>query len=62
VDEVMARGQQALHHRGLRNNFHLQLIFDMACFTEEQVEDFVYGVERVAIEAAFNPEAPAGCG
>jgi hypothetical protein len=45
-----------------RNTFHLQLIFDMACFTEEQVENFVYGVERVAIEAAFDQAAPAGCG
>ncbi|MEO6503604.1 MAG: condensation domain-containing protein [Jatrophihabitantaceae bacterium] len=42
--------------------FHLQLIFDMACFTEKQIEDFAYGVEQVAIEAAFNPAAPAGCG
>ena len=45
-----------------RGTFHLQLIFDMACLTEEQVENFVYGVEQVAIEAAFNPETPAGCG
>jgi len=45
-----------------RNTFHLQLIFDMACFTEEQVENFVYGVEKVAIEAAFDPAVPAGCG
>jgi hypothetical protein len=42
--------------------FYLQLIFDMTCFTEKQVEDFAYGVEQVAIEAAFNPAAPAGCG
>jgi hypothetical protein len=41
---------------------HLQLIFDMACFTEEQIENFAYGVEQVAIEAAFDPDAPAGCG
>ncbi len=41
---------------------HLQLIFDMACFTEEQIENFAHGVEQVAIEAAFNAEAPAGCG
>ncbi|HEX8768987.1 MAG TPA: condensation domain-containing protein [Jatrophihabitans sp.] len=40
----------------------LQLIFDMGCFTEQQIEDFAYGVERVAIEAAFDPTAPAGCG
>ncbi|MDQ1740937.1 MAG: hypothetical protein QOE53_2589 [Pseudonocardiales bacterium] len=45
-----------------RNTFHLQLIFDMACFTEEQIENFVHGVERVAIEAAFDPAVPAGCG
>lgn len=45
-----------------RNTFHLQLIFDMACFTTEQVENFVYGVEKVAIEAAFDPAVPAGCG
>jgi hypothetical protein len=38
----------------------LQLIFDMACFTESQIEDFVFGVERVAIEAAFDPSAPSG--
>ncbi|MDQ1740936.1 MAG: hypothetical protein QOE53_2588 [Pseudonocardiales bacterium] len=41
---------------------HLQLIFDMACFTEKQIENFAYGVEQVAIEAAFDPEVPAGCG
>ena len=41
---------------------HLQLIFDMACFTEEQVESFAHGVEQVALEAAFDPDAPAGCG
>jgi hypothetical protein len=45
-----------------RNTFHLQLIFDMACFAEEQVENFVYGVEKVAIEAAYNPAVPADCG
>ena len=41
---------------------HLQLIFDMSCFTESQIENFAYGVEQVAIEAAFDPEAPAGVG
>jgi hypothetical protein len=41
---------------------HLQLIFDMACFTERQIEDFAYGVEQVALEAAFDPDVPAGCG
>jgi len=45
-----------------RNTLHLQLIFDMACFTDKQVEDFVYGVEQVAIEAAFEPNVPTGCG
>ncbi|MBV9821508.1 MAG: condensation protein [Actinobacteria bacterium] len=45
-----------------RNTFYLQLIFDMGCFTETQVEDFVHGVERVAIEAAFDPDVLAGCG
>jgi hypothetical protein len=45
-----------------RNTFYLQLIFDMGCFTESQVEDFVHGIERVAIEAAFDPDVPAGCG
>jgi hypothetical protein len=41
---------------------HLQLIFDMACFTESQIENFAHGVEQVALEAAFDPEAPAGIG
>jgi hypothetical protein len=41
---------------------HLQLIFDMACFTESQIEDFAYGIEQVAVAAAFDPEAPAGIG
>ena len=45
-----------------RDTFHLQLIFDMACFTDKQIEDFVYGVEQVAIEAAFDGTVPAGCG
>jgi hypothetical protein len=34
----------------------------MGCFTEKQVEDFAYGVEQVAIEAAFDPDVPTGCG
>jgi hypothetical protein len=41
---------------------HLQLIFDMSCFTSEQIENFAHGVEQVAIEAAFDADAPAGCG
>jgi hypothetical protein len=41
---------------------HLQLIFDMGCFTESQIENFAYGIEQVAVEAAFEPEAPAGIG
>ena len=45
-----------------RNTFYLQLIFDMGCFTEKQIEDFAYGVEQVAIEAAFDANVPAGCG
>ncbi|MBV9821509.1 MAG: condensation protein [Actinobacteria bacterium] len=45
-----------------RSTFHLQLIFNMACFTDKQIEDFVYGVEQVAIEAAFDDDVPAGCG
>ena len=39
---------------------YLQLIFDMAALTEAQVERFMRGVEEVAIEAAFDPDAPAG--
>jgi len=38
---------------------YLQLIFDMACFTEAQIEAFMRGVEEVAIEAAFDPAAPS---
>ncbi|HST47685.1 condensation domain-containing protein [Jatrophihabitans sp.] len=44
------------------DTLQLQLIFDMSCFTESQVENFVHGVEQVAVEAAFDPEAPAGIG
>ncbi|MEO7261311.1 MAG: condensation domain-containing protein [Jatrophihabitantaceae bacterium] len=43
-----------------RDTVYLQLIFDMACLTEEQVENFAHGVEQVAVAAAFDPEAPAG--
>jgi hypothetical protein len=38
----------------------LQLIFDMACFTRETVEAMMYGVEAVATEAAFDPQARTG--
>jgi hypothetical protein len=37
---------------------HLQVIFDMACLTEAQVETLLHGVEEVAVEAAFDPAAP----
>ncbi|HET9143125.1 condensation domain-containing protein [Actinophytocola sp.] len=37
---------------------YLQLVWDMAVFTTEQVETLLRGVEEVAIEAAFNPAAP----
>jgi Condensation domain len=37
---------------------HLQVIFDTACLTEEQVEALLHGVEEVAIEAAFDPAVP----
>jgi hypothetical protein len=36
----------------------LQVIFDMACFTETQAEAVMRGVEEVAVEAAFDPGAP----
>lgn len=36
----------------------LQVIFDMACFTEAQAEAVMRGVEEVAVEAAFDPGAP----
>lgn len=36
---------------------YLQVIFDMACFTEAEVEALLRGVEEVAIEAAFDPGA-----
>jgi hypothetical protein len=38
---------------------YLQVIFDLACFTEAQVEALLYGVEEVAIAAAFDANAPA---
>jgi hypothetical protein len=36
----------------------LQGIFDLTCFTEEQAERLLRGVEEVAVEAAFDPAAP----
>jgi Condensation domain len=36
----------------------LQVIFDMACFTEAEVEALLRGVEEVAVEAAFDPAVP----
>lgn len=37
---------------------YLQLVFDMAVFTTEQVETMLHAVQDVAIEAAFDPGAP----
>jgi len=37
------------------NTIYLQLIFDMHCFTSEQAEALVHGIEQVAVEAAFDP-------
>lgn len=37
---------------------YLQGIFDLTCFTEEQAERVLRGVEEVAVEAAFNSETP----
>jgi hypothetical protein len=37
---------------------YLQVIFDMACFTEAQVEALLYGVEEVAVAAAFDAAVP----
>jgi Condensation domain len=41
---------------------YLQVIFDMACFTEAQVETLLYGVEQVAVAAAFDPAVPTLAG
>jgi Condensation domain len=41
---------------------YLQVIFDMACFTEETVERLLRGVEEVALEAAFDPAVPTRIG
>jgi hypothetical protein len=39
---------------------YLQMIFDMACFTEQQAEALLYGVEEVAVAAASDPTVPTG--
>lgn len=36
----------------------LQLVFDMACFTQEQAEGLTTEVERAAVEAAADPGTP----
>jgi hypothetical protein len=36
----------------------LQLVFDMACFTEAQAEGLAHEIERVAVDAAADPEMP----
>ncbi len=36
----------------------LTLIFDMACLTEAQVGAMIYGIEEVAVAAAFDPAVP----
>jgi hypothetical protein len=41
---------------------YLQVIFDMACFTQAQVEALLYGVEEVAVAAAFDPAVPTLAG
>ncbi len=38
----------------------LQFVFDMACFTEAQAEGLAHEIERVAIDAAADPEIPTG--
>lgn len=38
----------------------LQLIHDMSCLTEEQVEATLNGIEEIAVAAAFDPAAPTG--
>ncbi len=40
----------------------IEVIVDMACSTEAQAEGLLRGVEEVAVEAAFDPEAPTGIG
>lgn len=37
---------------------YLQMVFDMAVLSTEQVETMLRAVEEVAVEAAFDPEAP----
>jgi hypothetical protein len=41
---------------------HLQGIFDLTCFTEEQAERLLRGVEEVAVEAACTPMTPTRVG
>jgi hypothetical protein len=41
-----------------KETIDLQVIFDMACFTEADVEALLRGVEAVAIEAALDPAVP----
>ena len=36
----------------------INLIFDMTCFTEAQVEALAQGIEEVAVAAAFDPAVP----
>ena len=40
----------------------VEVIFDMACFTEEQAEALLRGVEEVAVEVAFDASAPTRVG
>lgn len=66
-------GESFLVWDGALDNFHdqawisvldypetvwLQVIIDMACFTEAEAEAAMRGVEEVAVEAAFDPGAP----
>lgn len=41
-----------------RHTLLLQLVFDMACFTQEQAERLTSEVERAAVEAAADPGTP----
>ena len=41
------------------DTIYLQLIFDMHCFTTEQVETMLHAIEEVAISAAFDPDVLA---
>jgi hypothetical protein len=44
------------------DTIYLQVIFDMSCFTEAQAEALLYGIEKVAVEAAFDPAVPTRVG